>query len=238
MYGVVGVETAAIQREADRLQREPGADDAAAPRCGRRARPRSARRSSASPSTAGCAGPSRAASSPAPSGRTARAGRSTPNIPKLIRSDATFASANVRLRKNRIGSIGCSARSSHATNSARHERAPATSAPTISGEPQPDGVAADEPPHDPEEAGAREHEARAGRRCRTAPSSRASRSSASGSSTRPTGTLSQKIQCHEMPLTTAPPTSGPNATARPLMPPHAPRNDAAPLRRARRRRGS
>ena len=40
----------------------------------------------------------------------------------------------------------------------------------------------------------------------------------------PTGTLSQKTQCHEKPLTTAPPTSGPNATARPLMPPHAPRN--------------
>ena len=39
----------------------------------------------------------------------------------------------------------------------------------------------------------------------------------------PTGTFSQKTQCHEMPLTTAPPTSGPNATARPLMPPHAPR---------------
>ena len=34
--------------------------------------------------------------------------------------------------------------------------------------------------------------------------------------------MSQKIQCHEMPLTTAPPTSGPNATARPLIPPHAP----------------
>ena len=36
------------------------------------------------------------------------------------------------------------------------------------------------------------------------------------------GTLSQKIHCHEMPWTTAPPTTGPSATARPPMPPHAP----------------
>ena len=46
----------------------------------------------------------------------------------------------------------------------------------------------------------------------------------------PIGTFSQKIQCQEMPLTTAPPTSGPNATARPAMPLHAPMN--APRRLA------
>ena len=46
----------------------------------------------------------------------------------------------------------------------------------------------------------------------------------------PIGTFSQKIQCHEMPETTAPPTSGPIATARPLMPPHAP--SASPRRSA------
>ena len=38
----------------------------------------------------------------------------------------------------------------------------------------------------------------------------------------PIGTLSQKIQCQEMPSTTAPPTSGPSATARPEMPDQAP----------------
>ena len=38
----------------------------------------------------------------------------------------------------------------------------------------------------------------------------------------PIGTLSQKIQCQEMPWTTAPPTTGPNAIARPPIPPHAP----------------
>ena len=32
----------------------------------------------------------------------------------------------------------------------------------------------------------------------------------------------QKIQCHEMPCTTAPPTTGPRATALPLMPDHTP----------------
>ena len=46
--------------------------------------------------------------------------------------------------------------------------------------------------------------------------------SASGTRTSPIGTFSQKIQCHEMPSTTAPPTTGPNATARPAIPPHAP----------------
>jgi hypothetical protein len=34
--------------------------------------------------------------------------------------------------------------------------------------------------------------------------------------------LSQKIQCHEAAWTIAPPTSGPSATAIPLMPDHTP----------------
>ncbi len=41
-------------------------------------------------------------------------------------------------------------------------------------------------------------------------------------SARPRGTLSQKIQCQLMPPTMAPPTTGPSATARPVMPPHNP----------------
>ena len=49
---------------------------------------------------------------------------------------------------------------------------------------------------------------------------------ASGISASPIGTLSQKIHCQEIPSTTAPPTSGPTATPRPLMPPQIPR--AAP----------
>jgi hypothetical protein len=46
---------------------------------------------------------------------------------------------------------------------------------------------------------------------------------ASGASTSPIGTLSQKIHCQAIPSVTAPPTSGPIATARPLIPPQAPR---------------
>ncbi len=52
----------------------------------------------------------------------------------------------------------------------------------------------------------------------------------SGISASPKGTFSQKIHCHEMPCTTAPPTSGPIATARPPIAPHAP--SAAPRRSA------
>ncbi len=44
------------------------------------------------------------------------------------------------------------------------------------------------------------------------------------------GTLSQKIQCHENPSTTAPPITGPRATPRPLMPDQMPR--ATPRRPA------
>ena len=48
------------------------------------------------------------------------------------------------------------------------------------------------------------------------------RLSASGIRTMPSGTLSQKIHCQERPETTAPPTSGPSATARPPIPLQAP----------------
>src|ERR1044071_4436345 len=41
-----------------------------------------------------------------------------PNMPKNMSRLATLASANVRLRKKRMGSIGCSVRSSHATKHA------------------------------------------------------------------------------------------------------------------------
>ena len=56
------------------------------------------------------------------------------------------------------------------------------------------------------------------------------RAAASGSSTRPIGTLIQKIQCQEMLCTTAPPTSGPSATAEPETPDHTP--SAIPRRAA------
>ena len=84
----------------------------------------------------------------------------------------------------------------------------------------------------PEQADARRARGRGGRA--PCPARVDSRSCvASGSRTRPTGTFSQKIHCHEMPSTTAPPTSGPIATARPAMPDHAPSASAAPLGRDR-----
>ena len=57
------------------------------------------------------------------------------------------------------------------------------------------------------------------------------RTARAGASTSPIGTFSQKIQCQEMPDTTAPPTSGPNATARPLIPPQSAEREAAALLR-------
>ena len=47
----------------------------------------------------------------------------------------------------------------------------------------------------------------------------------------PIGTLRKKIHCHESPSTTAPPTTGPSATARPLRP------DQMPIARPRRSAG-
>ena len=43
------------------------------------------------------------------------------------------------------------------------------------------------------------------------------RVSTSGTASSPIGTLIQKIHCHASPSTTAPPTSGPLATARPVI---------------------
>ena len=63
---------------------------------------------------------------------------------------------------------------------------------------------------------------RAGRAARPGRRTRSGGGRPAGRATRPIGTLSQKIQCHEMPSTTAPPTSGPSATPRPEMPDQAP----------------
>ena len=149
-------------------------------------------------------------------------------MPNEKKSDAVFANANVRLRKKRIGSIGAGARSSQRTN-ATTRTTPASPAATISGEVQPivfPRTSAHTIPSNPELT-----RARPGRSTRPhGPRLSSSRSSTSGTSTMPIGTFSQKTQCHENPSTTAPPTSGPKATARPLIPPHAP--SARPRRSA------
>ena len=151
-----------------------------------------------------------------------------PNIPKNINRLAMLASAKVRLAKKRIGSIGCSVRSSHATKD-NSSAPPTTKAPMICGEVQPTSLARTRPQTIPTRpALARPSPSRS--KLETGPRVSSSRKRMSGTSSSPIGTLSQKIQCQESPLTTAPPTSGPNATARPLMPPQMP--NATPRRPA------
>ena len=140
--------------------------------------------------------------------------------------DATFVSVKVRLRKNCIGSMGALARSSHATNPAT-SRPPATSATTMPGLAHPCEFPLTSPQTIPSRpALASPSPGRS--RLESGPFVSSSRESASGASTRPIGTLSQKIQCQETPLTIAPPTSGPIAIARPPIPPQIP--SASPRR--------
>ena len=143
-------------------------------------------------------------------------------MPKNMNRDETFASANSGLRKKRIGSIGFAARSSQRTNAATSRRAERQA--TRAGSP------GSSSPRRSRGSGPRRFRTgrrsrgrgRAGRACRPGRSVSVSRESASGINTSPIGTLSQKIHCHERPSTTAPPTTGPKATARPLIPPQAP----------------
>src|SRR5947209_18254161 len=67
-----------------------------------------------------------------------------PNIPKNMNRLETFARANVRLRKKRIGSIGCSARCSQATKDTS-SATPTTNEATIRGEVQPSSSARTSP---------------------------------------------------------------------------------------------
>src|SRR5215218_4352352 len=67
-----------------------------------------------------------------------------PNMPKNMNRLATLASAYVRLRKKRIGSIGCSVRSSHATKHT-NSAAPRTNEPTMPAEVQPASLARTRP---------------------------------------------------------------------------------------------
>ena len=142
-------------------------------------------------------------------------------MPKYIATEAPFVAENARLRKKRSGSIGAGVRDSHQTNDAQITM-PTTMKPSTSVEPQPSVFERTTPQTMPKRPTA----------ARTTPGMSSlsfgpfvSRRwiHASGMVTRPIGTLSQKIQCQEMPVAIAPPTIGPIATARPAMPPQAPR---------------
>ena len=160
------------------------------------------------------------ASSPAPSGRTGRAGRSSRTSRRTSAATRGSSAANVRLRKKRIGSIGVLVRSSQRTNAVTRT-VPATSDVTISGLDQPWPFPRTRPQTIPSRP--RLASATPGRSSLfDGPWLSSRRRSASGIRTRPSGTLIQKIHCQERPETTAPPTSGPSATARPPIPPQAP----------------
>ncbi len=147
-------------------------------------------------------------------------------MPKNMNSEAVLPSANWGREKKRIGSIGVFARSSQTTKAAV-SAAPSPSAVTISGLVQPSAFPRTRPqtmPNRPALASPTP-----GRSRRPAgPVVSCRRVRARGTSTSPIGTLSQKIHCQAMPSTTAPPTTGPKATASPPMPPQAP--SASPRR--------
>ena len=137
-------------------------------------------------------------------------------------SDTRLVAVNARERNSRSGSIGAATRRLPDAGTR-----PAPTTPTASGAEHlrrrpAEVVAAHDAPHD----------ARPGRRWpaprRPGRGARTGRGSPRGSGSRaaivrmPTGTLNQKIQCHEMPSTTAPPMTGPIATATPAMPDQMP----------------
>ena len=143
-----------------------------------------------------------------------------------MNSDATFAAANARLRKNRIGSIGCGRPQLPGDERGEEHGAGGERADDL-GLVQPSPLPRMRPqtiPSRPALASARPGRSSA----LSGPVRLAAAGVArAGASTSPIGTLSQKIHCQEMPSTTAPPTSGPEGDGE--------AGDAAPRRRARAR---
>ena len=149
-----------------------------------------------------------------------------PNIPKYMQIDAKFAAENARLRKNRIGTIGDRARSSHRTNAAITARPPTTT-PDRAELVQPAELAwinAHTSANRPTLTSARPPRSRLS----YGPRLSSSFVNATGTRAIPIGTLSQKIQCQEIPCVIAPPTTGPAATESPETPVQMPR--ASPRR--------
>ena len=105
----------------------------------------------------------------------------------------------------------------------RRAAVPAISAVSDLGAGPADAVAADDAEDDAEQAGAGQADAGQVEPGWPGRGSRSSMRHASGTRTMPIGTFSQKIHCQDAPSTTAPPTSGPIAMARPPTAPQAPR---------------
>ena len=144
-----------------------------------------------------------------------------PNIPKYIDRDTALVTAKLRRVKNSIGNIGSLLRNSTTTN-AITSTTPAASESKTSGAAQPIVWARISPntsPNRPVEASPSPGRSSP----RSGPWLSSSRRIATTDSATPTGTLIQKIQCQEAASITAPPTSGPSATAIPLIPDQTPR---------------
>jgi hypothetical protein len=143
--------------------------------------------------------------------------KAPPKIAPVIRNAVAFPAAKARIRSNRSGSIGAAARRSQTRNAAMRT-APATSVPTTSALVQPTVFArtsAQTSATTPAETSATP-----GRSSRAAaPLLSGSSRAESSTAMTPSGTLAQKIQCQSIPWVSAPPTSGPLATASPARPP-------------------
>ena len=154
---------------------------------------------------------------------------SEPNSAAYISRAITFAATKARRRKNRIGSIGAGARSSHTTNDT-DASAPQAIAASTSGADQPSAPASTSPHTSPSRpALPNTTPGTSIRRC----GPRLSTRYRGASTTRPTpsGTFSQKIHGQPAQPVTPPPKSGPAAAPSPPIPPHAP--STAPRRSGR-----
>ncbi len=129
-------------------------------------------------------------------------------------SAEALPAANSRTVKSRIGSIGCSVRSSHATKPASRTmppiKVPSTS--PLLHPAAPERTSAHTIPK--VEVATSKSPTTSGRT--GLPFISVSLVAASGSTRAITGTLIQKIHCQASPSVTAPPTRGPPATARPM----------------------
>jgi hypothetical protein len=131
-----------------------------------------------------------------------------------------MAPEKLALRKRCIGSIGSGARRSQATKPAV-SAAPAARAATTSTLPHPTSLPRTRPQTRP--SAPPDTRATAGRSRRVGgPKLSRRRETASAAATIPMGTFTQKTQCQSRPWVTAPPTSGPMATAKPAIPPQMP----------------
>jgi len=150
-----------------------------------------------------------------------------PNIPKLNSMAVTFTAVKPRWRNSRMFNMGCEDRSSQTTNPAS-AAAPTRKEASTEVLVQPWLLPRTSPKTIPNRPALTRATPARSRRV-GAPLDSLSFHRASGMRAIPTGTLSQKMYCHDQPLVTAPPTRGPRATAAPPMAPQMPR---AKLRRS------